>query len=257
MGRLVGRLAGRGHVLQSHGWGDFKRGLGWRPVRLTLRQAGRVVGLGQFLKYGTPGVPGALMYCAKGPWLPWENEEAVRVFFREAREIARRHGVYTVKIEPEVLEGRACTKQLLAGIGFKKFRWDLNFKTTMLVNLDRPEEELLGGMKGKTRYNVRLAARKGVRVVEGGSPEAYGRFWRMFECTSERNGFEIRRPFGYQFAAWRAMKGAGRAHLFFAEHEGTPLAAVVVYTQGRKLWYMLGASTNERRNLMPTHLLQW
>lgn len=62
--------------------GEFKRELGWRPVRLALEQNGEVVGLGQFLVYDTPLVPGALMYCAKGPWLPWDDEEAVRAFFR-------------------------------------------------------------------------------------------------------------------------------------------------------------------------------
>ncbi len=248
---------GGGHVLQSHAWGEFKRALGWRPARLALERDGRVVGLGQFLVYKTPLIPGSLMYCAKGPWLPWEDEEAVRAFFGGVRAFARRSGVHTVKIEPEVREGRAATRALLSEIGFRKFRWDLNFKTTMLVDLGRSGENLLAGMKGKTRYNVRLASRKGVRVVEDGSPEAFWRFWRMFEGTSERNGFAIRRPFGYQSAAWRAMRKAGRAHLFFAEHEGEPLAAMIVYVQGRKLWYMLGASSNERRNLMPTHLLQW
>ena len=248
---------GGGHVLQSHAWGEFKRGLGWRPVRLTLERGGTVAGLGQFMVYQTPGVPGAMMYCAKGPWLPWEEGEAVAAFFRGVRESARRHGAHTVKIEPEVREREVGVRHQLEEIGFRKFRWDLNFKTTMLVDLGRPEKELLGGMKGKTRYNVRLASRKGVRVVEDGSPGAYERFWRMFECTSERNGFAIRRPFGYQVAAWRAMRDAGRARLFFAEHDGEPLASMVVYVMGRKLWYMLGASTNHRRNLMPTHLLQW
>jgi lipid II:glycine glycyltransferase (peptidoglycan interpeptide bridge formation enzyme) len=93
--------------------------------------------------------------------------------------------------------------------------------------------------------------------VEDNSPEAREHFWRLFEQTAERNGFVIRRPRDYQFAAWQAMENAGRAHLFFAMHEGDRLAAMLVYTLGRKYWYMLGASTNYKRNLMPSHLLQW
>ena len=63
---------GGGHVLQSYAWGEFKRQVGWRPTRLVLERDGEVAGVGQFLLYNTLPVPGALMYCSKGPWLPWE-----------------------------------------------------------------------------------------------------------------------------------------------------------------------------------------
>jgi peptidoglycan pentaglycine glycine transferase (the first glycine) len=249
---------GGGHILQSYEWGEFKRRLNWRPVRLVLLERdGRVAGLGQFLLYSTPLVPGALMYCTKGPWLPWEDEEAVRVFFEGVLTVAARHGVHTVKIEPEVREQHTRVKELLQTLGFRKFRWNLNFKTTMIVDLNPSEEDLLANMNSKTRYNVRLASRKGVRVVEDNSLEAREHFWEMFEQTAKRNGFVIRRPHDYNFAAWRAMYEASKAHLFFATHEGDRLAAMLIYVLGHKYWYMLGASTNEKRNLMPSHLLQW
>jgi peptidoglycan pentaglycine glycine transferase (the first glycine) len=248
---------GGGHILQSHEWGELKRRLDWEPVRLVLERDGEVTGLGQFLVYDTPLVPGTLWYCTKGPWLPWEDEEAVCAFFEGVRKVAERQGAHTVKIEPEVLEQQTRVKELLQTLGFRRFRWDLNFKTTMVVDLGPSEEDLLASMKGKTRYNIRLAAKRGVEVVEDNSLEARERFWGMFEQTAKRNGFMIRRPRDYNFAAWRAMYDAGRAHLFFAMHEGDQLAAMLVYSFGHKYWFMLGASTNEKRNLMPSHLLQW
>ena len=157
---LLERSPGGGHVLQSYEWGEFKRTSGWRPIRLVLERDGEVAGVGQFLSYGTgPFVPGALWYCTKGPWLPWDDEEAVRAFFRGVREVAGREGAHTVKIEPEVLEQQKDVKALLGEIGFRKSRYDLNQKTTLVVDLNLPEEELLAKMKGKTRYNVRLADR--------------------------------------------------------------------------------------------------
>ena len=248
---------GGGHILQSHEWGELKRRLDWEPVRLVLERDGEVAGVGQFLVYDTPLVPGTLWYCTKGPWLPWEDEEAVRAFFQGVRKLAERRGAHTVKIEPEVLEQQTRVKELLQTLGFRRFRWDLNFKTTMVVDLSPSEEDLLASMKGKTRYNIRLATRRGVEVVEDNSLEARERFWGMFEQTAKRNRFVIRRPRDYNFAAWRAMYDAGRAHLFFAMHEGDRLAAMLVYSFGHKYWFMLGASTNEKRNLMPSHLLQW
>jgi peptidoglycan pentaglycine glycine transferase (the first glycine) len=50
-----------GHIYQSHAWGEFKRRLSWRPIRLVLERNGEVVGLGQFLARNTAPVPSALM----------------------------------------------------------------------------------------------------------------------------------------------------------------------------------------------------
>lgn len=255
---LLESAPGGGHIFQSHEWGELKRRmLDWKPVRLALeKDGGEAVGAGQFLVRRTPLVPGSLMYCPKGPWLPWDEEAAVRSFFSGVVEAAKREGAHTVKIEPEVPESQTRVKKLLSELGFRKFRWDLHGKTTMVVDLSPSEEEILAGMKSKTRYNIRLAARKGVRVVEDNSPGALDLFWRMYEETAKRNGF-WHRPREYYFAVWRALYEAGRVHLFFAEHEGDRLAGSLIHTFGRKYWYIAGASTNEKRNLMPPYLLQW
>jgi lipid II:glycine glycyltransferase (peptidoglycan interpeptide bridge formation enzyme) len=250
---------GGGHVLQSYEWGEFKRTSGWRPIRLVLERDGVVVGLAQFLAYDTgPFVPGALWYCTKGPWLPWDDEEAVRAFFRGVREVARREGAHTVKIEPEVLEERQDAKALLEEIGFRKARYDLNLKTTLVVDLSLSEEELLGRMKAKTRYNARLAARKGVEVVEPEFEEGWETFYEWMEATSERKeDYVLRRSRDYLYGVMRSMDEAGQGRLFFAEHEGRPLAGMYVFTFGEKYWYMYGASSEEKRNLKPNYVLQW
>ena len=249
---------GGGHVLQSYEWGEFKRRLGWRPIRLVLERDGKVVGLGQFLAYNTAPVPGVLLYCTKGPWLPWDDEEAVRTFFEGVRAVAGREGAHTVKIEPEVLEQHEDVKALLGGIGFRKARYDLNQKTTLVVDLNLPEEELLARMRSKTRYNVRLAARKGVEVVEPDFEEAWEIFYEWMKATSARKeDYVLRRPRDYLRGVMGAMHEAGQGHLFLAKHEGTPLAGMYVFTFGDKYWYMYGASSDEKRNLKPNYLLQW
>jgi peptidoglycan pentaglycine glycine transferase (the first glycine) len=249
---------GGGHVLQSYRWGEFKRRLGWRPIRLVLERDGKVVGLGQFLAYNTAPVPGVLLYCTKGPWLPWDDEEAVRTFFEGVRAVAGREGAHTVKIEPEALEQHEDVKALLGRIGFRKARYDLNQKTTLVVDLSLPEEELLARMRSKTRYNVRLAARKGVEVVEPDFEEAWETFYEWMKATSARKeDYVLRRPRDYLRGVMGAMHEAGQGHLFLAKHEGTPLAGIYVFTFGDKYWYMYGASSDEKRNLKPNYLLQW
>ena len=255
---LLEDAPGGGHVLQSHEWGEFKKRIGWRPVRLVLERNGEVVGVGQFLAYDTVPIPGSLWYCTKGPWLPWHDEDAVRAFFEGVRNLARRQGAHTIKIEPEVLEREKDVKALLfEEIGFKKARYDLNQKTTMLIDLSAPEEELLAKMKSKTRYNIRLAARKGVEVIEPPFEEAWEAFFDLLKTTADRNGFPIRRSPEYLHDVMKTMHDAGKGRLFFATHEGTPLAGIYSFTFGEKYWYIYGASRDEKRNLMPSYLLQW
>jgi lipid II:glycine glycyltransferase (peptidoglycan interpeptide bridge formation enzyme) len=250
---------GGGHVLQSYAWGEFKRRSHWRPLRLVLERNGEVAGVGQFLAYNTMPVPGFLVYCSKGPWLPWEDKEAVRAFFKGAAHIAGRAGAHTLKIEPELPGRSAEVKDLLDDIGFHEARYALNFDTTVTLDLSLPEEELLARMNKTTRYKVRRATREGVEIVEPEDFEAaWETFYRWLEDTAERKpGFTIRRPREYLHDMMRAMRDAGQGHLFFAAHEGTPLAGIFIFTFGEKYWYMHGASSTEKRGYNPNHLLQW
>ena len=254
--RHVIEVPGGGHFFQSYEWGEFKRELGWKPVRIVLEQDGEPVGAGQFMFYSTPVVPGGMLYCPKGPWLPWDNEEAVRSFFDGVVEIAKRYNAHTVKIEPEVPEEWEDVKALIFELGFQKFRWDLNFKTTLVIDLSQSEEDLLANMKSKARYNVRLARRKGVEIVKDNSSEAVDQFWRMIETMVERNKF-WHRPRDYVVSSWQTLFEAGMANLFFAEHEGDRLSGLLAITMGHKYWYLSGASIDKKRNYHPNHLLQW
>ena len=126
------------------------------------------------------------------------------------------------------------------------------------MDLSYPEEQLLGRMKAKTRYNVRLAARKGVEVVQPEFDEGWETFYEWMKATSERKeDYVLRRSRDYLYGVMRSMHDAGQGRLFFAEHEGTALAGMYVFSFGEKYWYMYGASSDEKRNLKPNYLLQW
>lgn len=252
---MVADSPGGGHIFQSHAWGELKRSLGWEPLRLLMEKEGEVVGTAQLLLYGVPPMPGKLAFCPKGPWLPWDDEETVKIFFEASRAIIKEKGVHTLKVEPEIEEEDEQSKTLLWDVGFEKFRWNLNHKTAYFVDLVPTEDELVANMKRGARYNARLAERKGVEIVKDNSLEAQETFWEMFEITAKRNGFWYR-PREYQFRVWKAMFDVEQAHLFFAMHEGERLAGAIAYTFGEKCWYFQSATTNVKRNLKPTHLLQ-
>jgi len=140
--------------------------------------------------------------------------------------------------------------------GYVKARWDPQFRTTMVVDLDRSPTEMLARMKSKWRYNIALAQRKGVTVVADNRPAARRTLYEMHRRTAQRDGFVPRRK-AYVDAAWDTMIDAGHAHIFFAYHHGRPLAGLLAYTFGQKVWYQVGASETEGRHVMPAHLLQF
>ncbi len=261
--RWLRHSPGGGHALQSHAWGEFKRIQGWKPLRLLLERDGEVAGAGQFLTYDTLPVPGRLMYCTKGPWLDWDDEDAVRTFFREAAEVARKEGAHTVKIEPEVFAERTDVRAMLENIGFRDARYDLNFSTTIVNDLSPSEDELFGkmtGTKGRTtRKNIREGLERGIEFFEPEDFEwAFDTLFGWIEDLAERKeGFANRRPREYFHEMMSRMSEAGQGHFFFVSYEGEPLSAIYAFTFGEKIWFMHGSSVPDTRKLRPNYPLMW
>jgi lipid II:glycine glycyltransferase (peptidoglycan interpeptide bridge formation enzyme) len=114
---------------------------------------------------------------------------------------------------------------------------------------------LLAGMKQKTRYNIRLAARKGVEVSPGGAADLDD-FYALFRETAERDDFFIHDRGLYE-RMFELFWSAGRFCLLLARHRGKLIAAITLVRFGDTCWYLQGASSNAHRNLMATYLLQW
>ena len=108
-------------------------------------------------------------------------------------------------------------------------------------------------MKQKTRYNIRLADRKGVSVQESADVV---RFFNLMQVTGRRDQFGIHSLEYYQ-TAYNIHHPKGQCELFFAEYEGQLLAAVMVFAQGHRAYYFYGASSNQHRNLMAPYAVQW
>jgi lipid II:glycine glycyltransferase (peptidoglycan interpeptide bridge formation enzyme) len=110
-------------------------------------------------------------------------------------------------------------------------------------------------MKQKTRYNVRLAGRRGVTVRQGDLSEL-DLFYRLYAETAKRDSFTIRAP-EYYLDAWATFLERGQAHLLLAGLEGETVAGLMLFTFGPVAWYMYGASSNRHRKHMPNQLIQW
>jgi len=125
----------------------------------------------------------------------------------------------------------------------------------VFIDLQRDEEEILASFKQKTRYNIRLAERKGVRVREVNESEL-PLLYRMYAETAVRDGFVIRHE-AYYTQLWSAFMQAGLAKALIAEVEGEPVGGLVLFYFAGVSRYMFGMSSELARERMPNYLLQW
>jgi peptidoglycan pentaglycine glycine transferase (the first glycine) len=246
---------GGGHWMQTHAWGEFKRSHRWQPVRLLLEEDGKVVGAAYIGLHRLP-LLGSLAYCAKGPWLDWGNAAHVEAFFRGVRTVLRGRRVFALQIEPEALESDMRLKEQLAGLGFRRYWTNHQFKTTMVVDLAPGEPELQTRMSQTARRYIRAGQRAGVTVVEDISFEAQEAFYDLFIVTSRRDGFFLR-PRRYMRRYWQQMIDAGYGRFLFARKDGENLAAMFLTSFNDKIWYKDGVSQDAGQKVHATYVLQW
>jgi lipid II:glycine glycyltransferase (peptidoglycan interpeptide bridge formation enzyme) len=193
------------------------------------------------------------MYVPKGPLLDYTNRTLVAHVLADLEEYARRQRAIFCKIDPDT--NRSQVTDTLLTRGWHHAAEQIQFRNTALLDLTPQEDELLAAMKSKTRYNVRLARRKGVAIRTGAEPDIPS-FYEMYAETGRRDGFLIR-PLEYYRDAWQTFLQAGLAHMLLAEVEGDAVAGLILFSFGHTAWFMYGASTGRHRNRMPNYALQW
>jgi lipid II:glycine glycyltransferase (peptidoglycan interpeptide bridge formation enzyme) len=121
------------------------------------------------------------------------------------------------------------------------------------VDLQGTEEDLLARMRPKTRYNIRLASRHG--VVSSPSDDTVS-FARMIQITGDRDAFSVHTE-AYYRQAFAAFSAQDKVLLLLARYQEKPIAGLMAFVQGRRCWYLYGASTDQHREVMAPYLLQW
>jgi lipid II:glycine glycyltransferase (peptidoglycan interpeptide bridge formation enzyme) len=244
------------HLLQTGSWGELKSDFGWEAVRMAVGVEGGEWGTQILFRKFPFGM--TLAYLPKGPLLQvGESHEGEKfpgqAFWTEVDQLCRRKRAIFLKVEPDIRIQTNINQETELPAGFQESPHAIQPMRTIIVDLHGSEDDVLARMKQKTRYNIRLASKKGVTVSASADLET---FFDLMQTTGERDQFGIH-SFEYYCTAYDLFKPGGDCELLLAEFEGEPIAAVMVFAAGHRSWYLYGASQSLHRERMPTYLLQW
>lgn len=203
---------------------------------------------------------GYLMYVPRGPVGNIENKETLKYFRKEIDELNKKYHAFVIIIEPNIEDKNEQFKKWALDLGFKINNHAMNFsdciqaRHNFRLNLEnKTKEEVMSNFSSKTRYNIRLAEKKGIIVKKVGL-DGLDDFYKLMEITGKRDCFGIRKK-----AYFKKIMDSFKEHseIYIAYYNDLPLAASLTINYAKKMTYLYGASSNEFRNLMPTYLLQW
>jgi peptidoglycan pentaglycine glycine transferase (the first glycine) len=237
------------HVLQSWEWGQFKSRWGWSP-RYFLNEESTTAAL--VLRRTFSPLKLNILYVPKGPALDYADSALVDRVLGDLIAVAKRDRAIFIKIDPDLSQ---TDRSILLDRGWRFSAEQIQFRNTMLIDLTRSEDDLLAALKPKTRYNVRLAQKKGV-TVRSGDLDDLDLLYQLYAETAQRDGFIIR-PIDYYRDAWGSFIRSGLAQPLIAFVEQEPVASLILFRFADRAWYMYGMSSNLHREKMPNHLLQW
>jgi lipid II:glycine glycyltransferase (peptidoglycan interpeptide bridge formation enzyme) len=232
------------HLLQSTAWGELKSAFGWQAAHV-LSPSGET-GAQVLFRRLFPGF--SLAYIPKGPVGPLAGP-AWQELLAELDRVCRERRAIFLKVEPDAWERAGEPPPA----GFQPGLQEIQPPRTLLVDLSGDEAALLGRMKQKTRYNIRLAQKKGVQVYQSGDLET---FYRLMQVTGQRDRFGVH-SLDYYRRAYQLFHPSQACELLLAQLEGEPLGGLMVFARGERAWYLYGASSDQHREAMPTYLLQW
>lgn len=266
------------HFQQTPFWADFKSAHGWKSiffegVSVLVRtfRAGPVKASIAYIPLapepesthcagGVPSAAVGMAYLKKidafasrlKPQLP-KNTLCIRFDFPLEYE--------TASLRDEANATMADSARV-TGVKIVKTDVDIQPPDSVILDLTMSEEELLSQMKSKWRYNIRYASKHGVTVravkaTDSDFESALDSFYKIYQTTASRDGIGLHPKSYYKDLMERGSGETSSVKLYLASHEGEDLAGIITLWSEDEAVYLYGASSNEKRNLMPNYLVQW
>ncbi|MFA6005366.1 MAG: peptidoglycan bridge formation glycyltransferase FemA/FemB family protein [Patescibacteria group bacterium] len=244
------------HPLQTWEWGEARKENGNQIVRIGEFDAGGKLKRAIFCTVHKMPFGYTVVNCARSDWPSLDLLEFI------GSELKKRRNIF-VKLEPEVFREAAG----LYKIPLLKKKWHdgkFNYEKsnsrvfaehTFVVDLNLPEDKLLANMKSKTRYNIRLAEKKGVVVRDvTNQQDGFDTFYELYKQTIQRQNY-LGHSYEYHKTVFERMRIYST--LLIAYFEDKPLAAYYLMFFNKKAYYVYGGSSEENKEVMASNLLMW
>ena len=236
------------NFLQSPAYGNMNELLGCKVIQEDFD------GKGFALMIVRDAKRGRYLEIPCGPLADWNDREALKMIFDKIAEVGKKEKCVFVRIRPQLLNTPENLK-LLEGLGLKKSPMHLAAEHTVILDLTKPEEQLLAEMRRQTRYEVRRAEKLGIKVTSSNTEEIFKEFHKVQAETAKRQGFIP--PSLKTLLAEREAFGE-QIQIYCAETaDGQPIAYGLIITSGEEGDYYEAASTDLNRKLPGAYALLW
>lgn len=235
------------HPLQTPAWAEFRKAWGNEILKTPY---------GLITVHRLPFTKLKIGIFEKGP-VPNSH------MLQDLGRIGKEYKLIFIKLEPNYVikkDNISCTDEkkvikLLNKFGAVRGK-RLFTPETFWIDLTKSEEDLLKSFSAKTRYNIRLAQRRGVVVSEDNSDKAFAQYLKLTFETAKRQGFYAHTKHYHQLM-WKYLRKANIAHLLIATYKKEVLAAWILFAYDGFLYYPYGASSSKHKNVMANNLMMW
>jgi lipid II:glycine glycyltransferase (peptidoglycan interpeptide bridge formation enzyme) len=241
-----------GHHVQTGRWARVKSTLGWRAVRITVRNSGEITGGAQMLIRTVP-VLGCIGYVSKGPLCCGHDPALAWTVLDEIIEAGRRNRCRLLAVQPPDNGEYLCG--ILESRHFRESRLELSPTASLVIDLKQEPEKILAGMKRETRHHIRRSERAGIVVREGDQADLEI-FYPLYLITARRQGFL---PFhrDYFETLWQTFSPPGWIALLIASFEDEPVSAQLLIPFGKTVIAKMVGWSGEHSKARPNDALFW
>ncbi|OGK34672.1 hypothetical protein A3A46_00280 [Candidatus Roizmanbacteria bacterium RIFCSPLOWO2_01_FULL_37_13] len=254
------------HPLQSWEWGQARKKMGIELLRVAEYTNKQIANVFQLTLHPIPYTLFKIGYLPRSKF-------PSKAFLEYLYDYGKKNNVIFIKIEPYVQKGDNVILNSFQDLDLKKQMLNQaqhdknrNLKIvqsphplfpawTQLIDLTKSEDDILKNMHQKTRYNIRLAQKKGVTVKEMSDSQGFNIFAKLYFETCKRQKY-FGHNYQYHKIVWENLKN-NISHIIIAFYQDMPLAAYQLFYFKDTIYYVYGGTSDKLRNLMASNLLMW
>jgi len=242
--------------MQMWQWADFRNKLGKKFYKRLIVEENNDIQLTATVALNSFRFLGNVLYIPQGP--VWSDSEALKYFSDKLCDYVKRRNYFAIVCDPRVQENSGRFEELIK-VGFKFTDKAVQPKCTIFIDLTKDKDQLISDFSRTTRYNIRYAKRKGVKIKHFTSPQDVDRideFYKLLIATRKRKYFHVQTKEYFQ-ELWKEFSREGRANLFEAWVESDHVGTII--TLNSEVWAssLFSASCSKHSKLKPMYLTRW